>query len=303
MIASRIAAVVAAAALIVGAIAIRNQLIDGDSSDDTPNRTDSTVLVCVTELADACRASVDDDITVRIEAAGDTLDDLVEGVDPVMWVTFQPFPAMVDSARTAIGEPPIAYETTTVSSSEMSLVAEPAVIARIQDACSDTAAWRCIADLDLNVGFARSSASGTGLLGVAQVALDYESTGGIPVGDAFFVLWFENIVTSVAPVQMSGATAIDTIQTRSSSMDVAVGARAQLGDDNGSDLGVAYAEPMIRADVVLAAPPGMSVPSALADRLTNALVEAGWDTPDRSGGSPDPATMLAIRTLWEEVQE
>jgi len=305
MIASRIAAVVAAAALIVGAVAIRQQLIEDGSAADAPDGSDisdATVLVCAPELAALCRESVDDGTRLIIAEAGATLDDLAADGEPVTWLTFDPFPAMVDSLRSREGKPPVGYETARLGSAPIALVATPGIATTIGTECPGPIAWRCLADLDLGTGFARSTQSGTGLLGVAQAALGYDMGGGLPVNDAQFEIWLRGVVRSVSPTQLSGGTAIDTIQTRTSSMDVAVGADAQLADARRSAFEVAYAEPMIRADVVLAAPPGTSIPSGLTDRLETALLNAGWGRPDSSPASVDAPTALAIRALWKELQ-
>jgi hypothetical protein len=302
MIARRLAAVAATIALIVGAIVVRDRLIEGDGTSDTPPSGDRDVLVCATELADVCRTIELDGTTVVIAEAGATLDELASDGTPGLWMTFAPFPEMVDSLRVAARRPPLGLATTPLASSPIALVVPAERSAAITAVCP-TPTWPCLAGLDRRTGFARTTESGTGLLGVAQAALGYSPTGGLPANDAQFEVWLRNLVTSVSPSQLSGGTgtAIDTIQSRPSSMDIAVGAEAQLSDANRSKFDVTYAEPMIRADVVLAALPGTSIPSNLTDQLSDALVDAGWARADASGVAIDPSTLLAIRALWEEL--
>lgn len=299
MIARRLAAVITAAALIVGAVLIRNQVIE---SGDDEQAADLTTLICAAELAAACQSF--DGLSVRVEEAGDTLDRLAAADDRapgVVWLTFDPFPAMVDSLRGNDSRDLIAWSATSVGSSDVALVASPATATTIGSTCGVEVAWRCLADLDLRVGFARTSGSATGLFGVTQAALGYDASG-LTLDDAQFGVWLRRLLRSVAPSQLSGGTAIGTLLTRPSSMDVAVGVAAQLGANRRSDVEVAYAAPMIRADVVLAVPAGASMPSGLVSQVSTALSEAGWEAPAPSTESLEPTTLLAIRSLWESLR-
>ncbi len=301
MIVRRLMAVVIAVSLIGGAVLIRRELERDDPSG--PSAGDITMLVCAVELAAACGAVTE--LPVTIEEAGTTLDRLADAdadSTSILWLTFDPFPAMADSLRTAARLPATTFQAEAIASSPIALVAPTSVISTIGETCGTEPTWQCVAGLDLRIGFARTPTSGTGLLGLVQAALGFDPAGSPAFDDAQFQVWLRNLVRSVAPSQLSSGTAIDTLQTRPSSMDVAVGTVAQLGNGRRSDFGVAYAEPMIRADVVLAAPTGAELPDEVARQLREGLVAAGWEEPDPSSSVLDARTVLAVRALWEELR-
>ncbi len=305
MIAKRIAALAATVALILGAIVIRDRLIDDDGTDSAERAPSVTgELVCATELADACRGLDISGLTVRVEDAGATLDRL-RAIGPneqaPLWLTFEPFPAMVDVARSTPGSAVLALDPLPIASSPIGLVTAASDAPTLAE-CGNPVSWRCLGDSDLATGFARSTDSGIGLLAVAQAAVGFSSSGQLALTDAQFQRWLRTVVTTVPGSRLSGGTAITTIQVRSSSMDVAAGALAELGASPRADFTVQYASPMIRADVVLAVPSDSSVPDGLEQALSVALSEAGWDDPGTTTNPlPDAGTMTAIRTLWKEL--
>ena len=105
MWAKRIGAVALAVALVVGAVVLR-RIVDDHSGGSGSSSTDSgpatTTVVCIPELETACRAltSADDSLELTIEPAGTTYDRVVKdpGSAPAVWVTLDPWPAMVSSA-------------------------------------------------------------------------------------------------------------------------------------------------------------------------------------------------------------
>lgn len=296
MIAKRLAAVAAAVVLIAAAIVIRDRLIDDRESAPEPP-TEATVLVCVTELETVCRAA-GAGLTVRVAEAGATLTELAGDADPTLWLTFDPFPAMVDALRT---RDPVGYETKAIVGSPIALVGAPGAIATVGTECGEPVDWRCLAELDLGVGFARDASSGVGLLALTQAALGYGAPG-IPVDDARFQVYVRDLLRSVPASRLSGGTAVATIQNRPSAMDVAVGAEAQVTRARRAGFGIAYAAPMLRADVVLAVPPRVRVPDGLTDRLAAALTDAGWAAEGAPANTAiDPLVVLAVRSVWEEV--
>ena len=304
MIAKRLAAIVVTVGLIVGALVIRDQVIDGDAGSDQPTRS-ATALVCASEFKSVCNSIEIPGVRISIEQAGVTLDRLAATAstdDIPMWLTFDPFPAMVAVQRTATGQSPLALDVRPLGSSPIALVTVADGTIDLTTTCGGAVTWRCLGDSQTATGFARSTDSGIGLLGVVQATSGYGSAGGVPLTDAQFQRWLRGLVTSVSPLQLSGETAIATIQTRPSSMDVAVGAVAELGAAQRTRYAVQYAEPMIRADVVLTLPPGASSAAALPDALAAALVADGWAAPSTTPNPlPDPTTVIAVRSLWKEL--
>lgn len=292
MIGRRAAAVVIAAALIVGAILIRAQLDGSDAADDT-DRADATTLVCAAELRAVCQQIGELGVDVVTAEAGDTLDRLGAGDDTVgLWLTFAPFPEMAA----------IDVTTTTLAGSPIVLVADTGTTAAFTDACGDEPTIACVADLDLGVGFAASPDAATGVLGLTQAVAGYAPGGGVPAGDARFELWLRDLVASVPPSRLTSGTAIGTIQTRPSAMDVAVGPRTLLSPSQEDQFEITYATPMMRADVVLAVAPGVDVPAGLTDRLVTALTDAGWSRQGADGTIAEPTEAAAVRALWKELR-
>ncbi len=305
MIARRIAALAATVVLILAAMLVRDRIIE--SNDEGPDRapTAAAELICVTELTSVCRNIDAGGLTVRVEQAGVTLDRL-GAIDAtatdVIWLTFDPFPQMVDVLRDVTGPSVFDLGVRPLASSPIALVSSSAEAADLATACGEPVSWRCLGDSGTTTGFARSTDSGTGLLGVAQAALGYHVNSELMLADAQFQRWLRTVVTLVPASQLSGGTAVATIQNRPSSMDVAVGAEAELLATQRGGFTVQYAEPMIRADVTLAVSQGASVPDGLAEVLSAALTGAGWDPPAPTPNPiSDAGTITAIRTLWKEL--
>lgn len=295
MIAKRLAAVATALLLVVGAYALRANVIDGADTDDEP--TDAGVLVCPPELAGACR-SVDlpDGMELRIEETGDTLDALAsDDPEPVVWLTYGPFPAALDQLRRAGGRAPLDTTVDPLASSPLALVTTDADLG-----CGDPVDWRCLGDGDATVGFAADPDSGIGLLGATAAATGFAGGGSAPFGDALFEVWLRGLLTSVGRSQLSGGTAIATIQVRPSAMDVAVGAEAELSEDRRDRFEVLYAGPMVDADAILATSGSTSAPDGLADRLADALRAGGWSGPTTVEDA-QAASLLATRDFWRDL--
>lgn len=101
-------------------------------------------VVCITEMASVCDAIGEafPDLNVRVEAAGATLDRLVGLDDPAtapIWVTVDPYPAMVDAARR--NADPIGYAGTAVGASPLAVaVPKPRAAAAAPATVPDTSA-------------------------------------------------------------------------------------------------------------------------------------------------------------------
>src|SRR5262245_49812565 len=98
---------VIAIGLIVGAVLIRRNVIEGgDDADDPGDQPEpASAMVCLTELSDVCAAIQREqpDLAITVEDARETLDRLAEGDDVPLWLTFEPFPAM--SGSLVAGQP------------------------------------------------------------------------------------------------------------------------------------------------------------------------------------------------------
>lgn len=323
MILKRLGAIALAVILILGAVLIRDRVIDDDGGssggDDRP-RT-GREIVCVSDLREACTALDEErgDIDIRIEAAGDTLEALAALDDPSeapIWVTMEPFPAMVDSLRQVDRREPMTSDQTAVASSPIALVMQPDRAAVLSAACNEFD-WSCIGQAagvawediggdglpgDVRPAFAPINTA-IGLMGVADAVAGYFGGAPIDMNDAEFLGWARRLGTNAVPQSaLTGGTPIATIQTRRSALDIAVGAEAELTASEGSGFTLEYADPMIRADVVVSVPQGASAPDGLVGDLVEWLVtEGSWD-PESPEPNPLPVAteMLAIRSAWEQ---
>ena len=88
---------------------------------------------------------------MTIEDAGATLDRLAALEDPdeaPLWLTIEPYPAMVDSIRGSAGTEPLAFTATTLGASQLG-VALPSdeQLGVLATVCgTDPRLWRCIGD-------------------------------------------------------------------------------------------------------------------------------------------------------------
>jgi hypothetical protein len=317
MIVKRLGAIVLAVILILGALVVRDRVIDdnGGSGDDDPPRADREI-VCVSDLRDVCDALADDR-DIRIEPAGATLDELAALDDPAdapIWITMHPFPAMVDDLRVGARREPLNAESTVVASSPITLVMAAGESAALTAECGEPLEWECIGEAagnpwteigstslqgDVRPAFARISTA-IGILGVADAVAGYFGTSPIQTDEPEFVSWARRLADAVPATAVTGANAIATIEVRRSALDIAVGAEAELSENGRASLGLQYADPMIRADVVVAVPDGASLPSGLAADLGRLLVTDGnWDPPSAEPNPlPDARELLAIRSAW-----
>ena len=154
MNAKRAVAALVAVVLVVGAFLLRRNVIDADDDAATgstlPPVEAAAELVCVTELAEVCQAigPAHPELSVLVEPAGRTLDRLAELDETArapLWLTVEPFPAMVDSLRSAAGRPPLDASAQPVAASRL-VVATPAGGRRdvLAAACAAVPLWRCI---------------------------------------------------------------------------------------------------------------------------------------------------------------
>ncbi len=184
-------------------------------------------------------------------------------------------------------------------------------------ACGDPLDWRCVGEAagnpwveingdeawrDVRPAFAPIN-SAIGLLGIADAVSGYFGASPIQVDDPGFVSWARRLARAVPATALSGGSAITTIQARPSALDIAVGAVAEMSDTSVADVTLQYADPMIRADVVVAVPNGVSLPGGLVEDLTALLVTNGkWDPPtSESNPLPTAVEMLAVRVAWKDL--
>jgi hypothetical protein len=322
MIAKRLGAIALTVAMIAGAWLIRSEVIDDDggvSGDDDPPPTEREI-VCVSDLVDTCRALADarDDLGVSIEDAAKTLEALAALEDPSdapIWITMAPFPEMVDNLREIRRLPVLETVQTRVASSPIALVVPIDRTDVLAARCGAPLRWDCVGEAagepwediggdelpgDVRPAFAPID-SALGLLGVADAISGYFGSTPIALDDLNFTRWASGLADAVPSSSRPPVSAIATIRARSSALDVAVGAAAELPDTAADRFTRQYAEPMIRADVVVVVPEGASLPSGLADEIGQFLEANGWDVPSTEPNPlPTAPEMFAIRDAWRE---
>ena len=264
MILKRLGAIALAVILVGGAWLIRDRVIDDDggSGNDDPPRADREI-VCVsrTSAKPATRSPKRYDLDIRIEDAATTLDALAALEDPSeapIWITMEPFPAMVDDLRAVARRIRLATDQTHVASSPIALVVlADRASAYSTTACGEPLDWDCVGEA---AGNPWEDIGGDPACGRCPTCVRPDrqrdrtarvsptrcratsATSPIQVDDPGFVCVGEAAGAAPCPASaLTGGTAIATIQTRPSALDIAVGAVAEM-----SDTSVADAHPPIR---------------------------------------------------------
>jgi hypothetical protein len=299
MIAKRIGAVVVALVLIAAAIVVRDRIDAGDAEATV----DDVLLVCATELVDACRdvADVLDSGQLRVVESSDgaTLDALASAnAEPALWLTYAPLPQMLNELRNGAGLEPITFTANEIATSPIAAIVRNAAADEVVELCGDPIDLGCIgSQTDLRPAVS-STDSGIGLLsiGAAMVA---RSDGAVDTSDIELTTWARSLQREIGRWGLGDRSAVVAMQTLTP-MRVAIGAEAELVAAQRDNFRVIGADPMVRARVVLVRPEGSAVPDGLPAALSEALIAGGWDPVDVDEVStePDATTMLRVRTFW-----
>jgi len=326
----RVLAVVAAAAMVVGSLALRSRL-DRSSTE----RSQVLRLTCATELAPACTTLAHGDarINLTVEAAGTTADRLATseanpGLDG--WLTTAPWPDIVDQERRAHSLEPLFTPT------KATLARSPLVVAVWKDRaavlgshCPGGVQWRCLGEAAataggwaalggrpewgaVKVGHATPASDGVGLAVLGQAVASWFGRPDVSTGDLDdenFKTWFGGLERSVAP---SPGSPLETmLATGRAAFDAVGTVEAEAGPllaraARGKDVDLLYPSPMATADIVLAAPSADTAGSTASLRglVTGstgrkALAGAGWrvDGQARPPGVPDSPPLPAGANL------
>jgi hypothetical protein len=299
----RLLALIAAVAMIVAALLLRERLDEDGGTDGSgggPLR-----LVCAIELADACS---DLDAEVVEEAAPITAERLgaSSGADPGLdaWLVPDPWPAIVDDERGRAGRralfprnlPPLAR-------SRLVLLA---------DADLEGITWEEIGeqvgDGELRLGWRSPAESSVGLLTVGAAAAGWFGGPDFARNDfdePGFDGWLQGLTDEarVSPSPVSSAL-VNPAEFRSAvSWDADAERELDGADpDRVGGRSVLYPDPVATIDVVLAPTSGAGE-SRVAEPIEEALLDAGWQAPDDddlppSNGLPRPGVLVALQ---EEV--
>ena len=263
-------ALVGAVAMVVGALALTDQLPGGgdrgDRAGGASRSAEELRLHCATELAAACAllATDDDRIVLVDERPGATADALLAGTDVAADVWLAPAP-WVELVRQLGRDGGALDEPTGV------LARSPLVIAAFADGLGpcegEPVVWRCIGDraaglrpgiepLDRTEGLFAVAAAGSAFLGRSDYATnDFDvppEVGGPPFAD-----WAASLLREV-PRATSATPLRNMLQTRTATYDLAASVEAVAGPAIAASrerdaLRLLYPEPMATVDVVAVA--------------------------------------------------
>ncbi len=303
----RVFALLAAAAMVAGSIALRSRL-DADEED----RTNPVRIVCAAELGPVCDGLRRTAAQVTVEPTSTTADRLgrLNAEDPGLdgWLVTAPMPQIVDGRRRQASLPPLFADVgAPLARSPLVLVIEKGLAATLSAPCGTPApGWKCLGE---HAPPARprhpEGTSGLGVLILGQATASYfnrvDDLSTFDLDDAGFARWFRALETA-APAIASGASPLDEMLGSNFATYNAVGtieadaapvlAASALRDR----VNVIYPAPMATADVVLAGAAGSDIRrlrEIAGETVTNALSDAGWrvgTAPPRAGLPPLPAT-------------
>ncbi|MGI9023740.1 MAG: substrate-binding domain-containing protein [Acidimicrobiales bacterium] len=314
----RVLAVVAAAAMVAGSVALRARLDRNEVASSQVLR-----LTCAAELAPACEALADDDdrIELTLQAAGTTADRLVTaegdlGLDG--WLTTAPWPVIVDQQRQARSlEPLFGPPGPTIARSPLVIAVWKDRAAALGPRCGGPVGWKCLGEAagttggwaaiggrpewgPVKVRHAPPSTDAVGLVVLGQAVASWfgrTDVSTIDLDDEAFQTWFAGLERSASA---TGSSLETMLAVGRSDFDAAGTTEAEAAPllaraARGKDVDLLYPSPMATADVVSAVPVGdTKVPAALrgvAEGSTGrrALAAAGWrvEGEGRAQGVPD----------------
>ena len=307
----RALALLAAAAMIAGAVAVR-ALIDDDDATASGTTSggdadpDDTLRVRCTSVAEAaCEALRDAGFTVRVESAGRTAETLYQaaptddlGFD--VWITSRSWPGMIEAQRQADLAGGLLDEPTAIGArSPVVIVSRSDRGEVLAETCGLT--WGCIGDsvgstwADLGGGSSWGSpkpghsppdATTEGLLTTAQLTADFlgRTTYASNDLDNRYRGWLTTLEGAVPDHAPPAGTPFDQLLLTPAFFDAvgsieAVAAPAVASSRDRGRLTVTIPEPVVTADLVAVAPVGQNSSAqsvAARDDVREALAAAGW---------------------------
>jgi hypothetical protein len=312
----RLAALVVAVGMVLGATALRSRLEQGPqdrTADGEP------LLVCSSHLRPVCDALEEEGFDVVVEDAGTTADrlaSLAEGAEAgfTAWLTDSAWPGVVsDNRRFAGAGGEILGDSSTVLGLSRTGVA---VLAGAEEAlerdCDGEISWRCIGEraATTRVGLP-SPDRADGLVLLASAVGGYlgsptYSTNDLE-DDPGFGPWFEQLTGLSRRTGLGGLTPLERALAAAGTFTVvgATEAEMQARLKGRNDYRQRYPEPAALAAVVLSVPVGGDADEELdvlgRARLTAALKEAGWRTTigaQDEANLPAPGVLQQLRDRW-----
>lgn len=339
-VASRLAALVVAVGLVVGALALRDRDASPDG-DDGPAVADGTEVVvrCPADVASLC-ASLDavdevvplrEEVTTTVELAGG-------GVLDGAWVVPTAWADVVDDERVRAGgvEPLVRSEV--VASTPVVFVGYTERISALAAACGTTTAtlpMTCVADIagsrwgDVNgevawgrVGIGHASPETTlGLMTTATVAAGLAGAdfGATELRDPTTAAAFRAVEDAVRDFDPGFGGHVGALRTSGPSVaDLVVAVEAEVVDIEEPRFGpltVTAAVPPFAVELVVVGDDDgvvQRVADALARDADAVLADAGWRVDGAPAGTPlgtvpdvaerpDGSSLIALRLAWDDL--
>jgi hypothetical protein len=314
---TRVLAAIAAIAMVAGALLVRERLDGGAFAGPGGSSDQVTSVLCDAALGAVCDdLGTDVGVEVRVEPAGVSLDRLSgladaalqdrgsEGV-PDAWVAIAPWPAMVEEGRARSGlQPLFDGAPPTVASSPLVLVVWTDRSEALLPGCGLPAlSWSCITPIAgrpwaevggqelwgrVKPGLDDPGMSAVGLSALAQAAAEELGTtefGSRSLRDGPFLDWLTRLGEAVPDYRPPAGSVLEAmVQVGPASYDLAATTEAAAGavlatSARAADLRAHYPEPLMTADVVVAAPASVDS-GALSRTVAAALAARGWHTAD-----------------------
>ena len=323
----RLVAFLGAAALIIGALLIRNGLDDnssgggsgGSHSTDAPSGGKTTV-VCSTQLAAVC-TGLGKNYTVTIESAGTTLDRLAKdgATVPDAWITLDPFPGMLDTVRSIANLPAATTGVTAVADDTPVLAVPKDRSAAVDAGCAGQTAWKCLgaaagntwvtidaaaAGGDVLVGLTDPASEDVGLVTFANAVAGYFGVAqqdNSSFREPGFTSWlrsFSNNVKVVAP----GTTPLATLLVRKTEVNVAATSTSEIAaSQRKAEVTTVPVTPAVSLTAVVAS--FTSRGKGVAAKVGPLFLAAGWASPAAPQPQLPAGTFVALRALWKEYNK
>ena len=324
----RLAAVVLAVAMIVGAVLLRDR-IDGDDDAGSGSPGDRFRLVCDTPFGDVCTslARSNDDLDVVVRDSGTTADELDDegaALDADAWLTIAAWPAIVaDNRRFAeLDGEVLAPSSEVLARSPVMIATRDDGRAELESACGGTITWRCVGEqvpAGQRVGLAapETAAGLTALASATDSWFGSDDYSTVDFEDTTFGVWFDDLTGASATTELGRQTPLERALTRTGEFTTVGALESETSRllTPGKAYVPLYAEPMVTADVVLAPRRGLDADRLLdeldRDALRDALASRGWridgrapsgaqDPPGLPDGSdlPAPGVLQSLRERW-----
>ncbi|HMC43436.1 MAG TPA: hypothetical protein VKI20_10545 [Acidimicrobiales bacterium] len=313
--AKRLLALLAAAAMVAGAVLARDRIRSSGGETSRPR------LTCATELATVCTA-LEDRAIVTVEPAGTTaqrLAGVAAGADPGLdgWLALQPWPALVDNARSRAAAPTLFASSAPapVARSPLTVAIWPDRLRVAQTACGNTpVTWKCLGTVAGRGAWSASGGSaswglvkpalpdpvvnGAGLDVLAALAVGFTSRNDLlstDLDDDAFRSFFDGVARAVptSPPSLETMVAVGPAVLDLFATVEAAAARPVAVSVRSPKPVIVYPSPLITADVVIATlstQAGRTLTSLIgSDPGQRALAASGW----RVGGGQAPSDAAA----------